>query len=313
MGAPGKNLYDSNMRRVAGQILSFDLFGESSHLPDVMHCETIAARSVLHDWEIAPHRHTRLHQVLLVERGGGTAHLEGVALRLRPRALLNLPTGCVHGFRFLPGTDGFVVTLPDELVDQALAGAEGARRVLRSARMTRADAPTRQVVRRIWREFGSRAPARALVLRGLCATLLGLTARALADRAEGAAEAGEPALFARFEALLEAHFTEHWKVSDYARALGVTPTHLSRVARAASGAGAAAVITARLMREARRHLAYTSMNVATVAEALGFSDPAYFTRVFTRAVGVSPRAFRARLAARPLSRVGAAPGPDAGR
>jgi len=29
-------------------IRSYSLFGESSHLPDVMHCETIAQRSVLH-------------------------------------------------------------------------------------------------------------------------------------------------------------------------------------------------------------------------------------------------------------------------
>ena len=40
----------------------------------------------------------------------------------------------------------------------------------------------------------------------------------------------------RFEALLEAHYLQHWKVADYARALAVTPTHLSRVARAATGA-----------------------------------------------------------------------------
>jgi AraC family transcriptional activator of pobA len=53
------------------------------------------------------------------------------------------------------------------------------------------------------------------------------------------------------------------------------------------------------MREARRNLAYTSMSVATVAYALGFGDPAYFTRAFTRTVGVSPRTFRAQLAERP--------------
>ena len=35
--------------------------------------------------------------------------------------------------------------------------------------------------------------------------------------------------------------------------------------------------------------------VSTVAYALGFSDPAYFSRVFSRATGLSPRAFRARL------------------
>jgi AraC family transcriptional activator of pobA len=49
------------------------------------------------------------------------------------------------------------------------------------------------------------------------------------------------------------------------------------------------------MREARRYLAYTHLTITTIADALGYGDPAYFTRVFTRDAGVSPREFRARL------------------
>ena len=51
------------------------------------------------------------------------------------------------------------------------------------------------------------------------------------------------------------------------------------------------------MREARRNLAYTHLGVATIAYTLGYADPAYFTRAFTRDVGLSPRAFRAQVAA----------------
>jgi AraC family transcriptional activator of pobA len=57
------------------------------------------------------------------------------------------------------------------------------------------------------------------------------------------------------------------------------------------------LIDARVMREARRNLAYTNLSVSTIAYTLGFTDPAYFSRVFTRALGLSPRAFRARAAA----------------
>ena len=77
MAETGKNLYISNMHKQQPSIQSYSLFGESTHLPDVLHCETIADRSVLHDWELAPHRHARLHQVLLVEKGGGSVTLDG--------------------------------------------------------------------------------------------------------------------------------------------------------------------------------------------------------------------------------------------
>ena len=36
-------------------------------------------------------------------------------------------------------------------------------------------------------------------------------------------------------------------------------------------------------------------NLSTIAYALGFEDPAYFSRVYAAATGVSPRAFRAQL------------------
>ena len=38
------------------EIKNFNLFGESTELPDVVHCETIEARSLMHDWEFKAHR-----------------------------------------------------------------------------------------------------------------------------------------------------------------------------------------------------------------------------------------------------------------
>ncbi|SFI09559.1 AraC family transcriptional regulator, transcriptional activator of pobA [Bradyrhizobium sp. Gha] len=102
-------LYYSNMRTAvpAPAIRVYNLFGEAGDLPDVVHCETIAARSVLHDWTLAVHRHARLHQVLMIERGGGEATLDGRVVPLKPMQIVNVPVGHVHGFRFVPGTEGW--------------------------------------------------------------------------------------------------------------------------------------------------------------------------------------------------------------
>jgi len=278
-------------------LLAAGLFGESTQLPDVMHCETIAARSSLHDWELAPHRHARLHQVMLVHSGSGTAHMEGRQIPFGACTLMNVPPGAVHAFRFEPDTQGFVVTLADEILDLILAGAGDVRHMLGQPTVCAAPQDALDVSERIWREFNGLAGARALVLRGLCATLLGLTARQLALVGPGPTEHDKAQVLQRFEALVEEHFLEHWGVADYARTLAISPTHLSRVVRAATGAPASQLIDARVIREARRRLAYTNLRVATIAYALGFADPAHFSRVFTRATGVSPRAFRHQLVA----------------
>ncbi len=236
---------------------AYNLFGESADLPDVVHCETIAARSVLHEWEFAPHRHPRLHQILLIERGGGQASLEGRTQALRPMRVVNVPVGDVHGFRFKPGTQGWVLTVAAEMLDEALTPSEGLRRVLAHSTVLRGTPEMRAAMQQIFSEFAGRHFARAHMLRAL-----------------------------------EQHFLQHWTVSDYAAALSITPTHLSRVTRAATGHAASHVILERVIREARRNLVYTNLPVSTIAYSLGFSDPAYFSRLFSGATGRSPRSFR---------------------
>jgi AraC family transcriptional activator of pobA len=281
----------------AASIRSYGLFGESANLPDPLHIETIAARSSLHDWELAPHRHARLHQLLLLRAGSGTLHLEGGALPLAAMSLVNVPPGAVHAFAFERGTQGWVATLADDLIEQLLGAAADERRGLAEAGVLAADAGTAALMAQMAAEFDGRAPSRALVLRGLSAVLLGQAARAAARAAPAQRDSPGSALLRRFEALVDTKLLQHRSVADCARALAVTPTHLSRVLRAATGQPASRLIEARLMREARRQLAYTSLQVSSIAYTLGFADPAHFSRVFSRVEGLSPRAFRERLVA----------------
>lgn len=276
----------------------YGLFGETANLADPMHIETIAARSALHDWELAPHRHARLHQLLLLKSGGGKLHLEGSARPLAAMSLVNVPPGAVHAFAFQRGTQGWVATLADDLIEQLLSPGGDERRALAQAGLHAADDAMAALMAQIAAEFEDSAPSRALVLRGQCAVLLGLAARAAARAAPQERDSPGSALMRRFEAQVDAHLLEHWPVERHARELAVTPTHLSRVLRAATGQPASRLIEARLMREARRQLAYTSLPVATIGYTLGFADPAYFSRVFSRVEGLSPRAFRERLVSR---------------
>jgi AraC family transcriptional activator of pobA len=290
-------LYKSNMPQASASlatIRTYNLFGEAGDLPDVVHCETIAARSQLHGWRFTPHRHTRLHQLLLVEKGTGEATLDGRAHPLKAMRVVNVPTGHVHGYSFTPGMQGFVLTIATEMLDEALTPAEGLRRALAESSVISATAQMRGLMSQIHAEYTGRHFGRAHLLRALTSALLGLVARELADQT-AAKTAGSTDLFRRFEALLEQHFLEHWSVADYAATLSVSPTHLSRLTKAATGHAASELIQERLIREARRNLVYTNLPVSTIAYALGFNDPAYFSRLFAGATGLSPRRFREKV------------------
>jgi AraC family transcriptional activator of pobA len=80
--------------------------------------------------------------------------------------------------------------------------------------------------------------------------------------------------------------------SRYAATLGISAPHLNSICKRYGGRSALQIIHDRLMLAARRGLAYTDVSVACIARNLGFADPAYFTRFFRRAEGVTPSAFR---------------------
>lgn len=289
-------MYKSNMAvRHASPVETFALFGEHGELPDIVHCETIETRSQLNNWEFRPHRHARLHQVLMVQTGGGEALLETGTVALHAGSLVNLPSGAVHGFRFRSGTSGWVVTMAAELLDQMILPEDGLRARLSRAAVLQGAEATAETVQRIFAEHSTAGFARAHMLRALSALLLGEVARGLRELDESHVAQGDSDLRARFEAMLEENFARHLKVEDYARALFVSPTHLSRVLRDTTGRSTSQIIKARVMREARRNLFFTNLGIAEIAYLLGYNDPAYFSRDFARAFGMSPRAFRDRM------------------
>ncbi|MDD9976255.1 MAG: AraC family transcriptional regulator [Boseongicola sp.] len=95
-----------------------------------------------------------------------------------------------------------------------------------------------------------------------------------------------------YTALIEQDFTDTVGVQHFAKKLGVTPTHLSRACREASGKAALEILSERRHFEACRLLKDTKLPVSTVARRTGFASSAYFTRAFRARAGQSPTQFR---------------------
>ncbi|WP_284328214.1 helix-turn-helix transcriptional regulator [Demequina litorisediminis] len=82
-------------------------------------------------------------------------------------------------------------------------------------------------------------------------------------------------------------------VGDLAALVGVSASHLGALFRQATGGGVLAYQTSLRMGRARGLLDGTELTVAEVAAAVGYDDPLYFSRRFSRVHGLSPRAYRA--------------------
>jgi AraC-like DNA-binding protein len=103
--------------------------------------------------------------------------------------------------------------------------------------------------------------------------------------------AGEPLLAQVFE-VIDRRLAEPLSLRDVAAEVGVTPGHLTTVVRRRTGRTVGDWIVERRMAAARGLLAETDLPVAEVARRVGLPDPGYFSRLFSRTHGRSPRDWR---------------------
>ena len=81
-------------------------------------------------------------------------------------------------------------------------------------------------------------------------------------------------------------------VSEYAQELGITPVHLNRICQAVAGKSASQLAEEHIMAEAQKYLTHTDYTITEISYMLDFNDPAYFSRVFKKQMGMSPKDFR---------------------
>ncbi|WP_431263641.1 helix-turn-helix domain-containing protein [Roseateles chitinivorans] len=292
--------------RRQGSTPVYALYGEDgrSQALDGLHLESIADRSRLHNWEIQPHRHGALVQLLLIERGRVTVRMDDEERVLRAPALVWVPALAVHGFRFAPETEGLVVTLDQgrlrDLLDhlpELLESLSEPRLVAldRGATVTRALFAVGHGLREDYAGAGAwRAPAldHAVALLATQAARFGAPDGASQGNAHAPGDGRALQHLTRYREQVERHFRRQPAVAALAEPLGITPTQLNRLCRRHLQCSALAVLHQRVLLEAKRELGYTNLMVRQIADGLGFADPAYFTRFFLRHTGKSPSAWR---------------------
>jgi AraC-like DNA-binding protein len=93
----------------------------------------------------------------------------------------------------------------------------------------------------------------------------------------------------------EGNYRKGIGLREVAEALGYSPSYVSRLVTRHLGKSLSEQIQGRRMEEAKQLLEDPEKPVSVVAEELGYSDPAHFSRAFNRATGLSPKEYRRKL------------------
>jgi AraC family transcriptional activator of pobA len=284
MDRPRIDLHYPNM----SSIPVYALYGEQVATQDWLHWETIQARSRLHGYKISPHRHEQFFQCLHLMGGAARVTLDEDVFELTREAVVVVPALTVHAYAFSDNVDGIVVTMMERDL-MALGVDLSGPMVVEGAVFEVGDA-----LERLIGEADRPGTGHDAAMRAHLTLLMVALQRAEQERqVQGGGTADRALIHAKaFRAFVDQRFRTSRRVGDYADLLGISQTHLNRVCRTMLGASALEVIERRVGLEARRMLLFSSLSIKEIGAELGYEDPAYFSRVLSRVLGMSPIAFR---------------------
>jgi AraC-like DNA-binding protein len=246
------------------------------------------------DFEYPKHQHTN-YEAILVERGPYRCELNGDELTLAAGQVLLIKPGDWHQdhlrdgqrhyvlhFRLFdsdPGTPAPPVFRPDARAAEQISRGDHAR-----------DALFLRELRREAEEGHAHAGA---VQDGLLDALFWRIVRDLEPEALSPEFRRLPAEETQREQLVRVllrHLQDNPLMADLAHELKMSPRQLSKRCRALYGVSPARLLLRLKLERAEALLRYRGLQVKEVSDALGFTNPFHFSRVFRRHRGVPPSA-----------------------
>lgn len=132
-----------------------------------------------------------------------------------------------------------------------------------------------------------------LLLKDICNTLVALITSAFLNQNKSPGKPTRVELITKsFNKLLEKYYFTIRRPTDYAKRLNISTHYLNESIKSTTGLSVSQHIQDRIILEAKRLLYHTDKSVKEIAFELGYDDYPYFSRLFSKVVGMSALTFR---------------------
>lgn len=243
-----------------------------------------------------PHRHN-YYEILVFNKGGGKHEIDFDAYKIKSLSIHFVSANQVHVVRRLPGSDGFNFILSSEFTDADFPLSELAfykPENLPVLNMAKKDfEEVSSLLDEVKRTYTADSKGRRNELKYLVQAIL-LKLQYLYLQQDNVKQPGpvKNKLAVALQALIEQHYTTHWRAGDYAREMNMSSIQLNAICKQHFGKSTEAVIQERLMLEIKRALVYGDKSIKEICYDLNFDDPTYFIRFFKKHTGTTPLEYR---------------------
>lgn len=239
-------------------------------------------------WRTEAMRSHSTGRLIHVTKGQGRITIAGLTGGYGPNNLIYIPPHTMYGIEVGPTVFAQIMALPDDVEDWPATPFH-----LRLLDVV-VQKELQSLVEAIERELQPAGNVRAALCHlGLLNVFV---ERQLAkggnEGSDARRQSASARLVARYTDMIARDFRNNTSVADYAQALHVTPTHLTRCCKQTCDRSALGLLNDRIYYEACVLLRETDTTVQDIAQSLGFQSAPYFTRSFQSRAGLTPSEFR---------------------
>ena len=252
------------------------------------------------DWGLTiPHR-LDYYEICLIKKARGTVYLDYKPFELSPQTILFTPPGPVRKWQVEDDFHVEVLIFPSDFIDAFFSDSlflyklqyfhqPGNQRLALGVDDFRG---LEDAFDEMYTEIGALQKDSVHLLRAMLYRMLIRLNRLYGRVYQLDGDTGAASLSQQLRLLVDRHFRQIHRVDAYADMLSLTPGHLNEKVRKQTGSSVSELIRNRILAETKRLLLHSGLNIAEIADHLGFLDPSYFVRYFKKYEGCTPLRYR---------------------
>lgn len=249
------------------------------------------------------HAHPNLIQIFYIERGKTILHANKSQHEVEGPVVIFVPRNHAHGFEHLESVKGWIFSVSDLTLAHRFQLDAPILQLIDDLHITplaTEHTPSERLkttMQNCINEYQGSTLGRALMLQTLVYQVIVLICRLQEPQTISSSRSQTKAekIFRQFRQAVKQSYNYRKSVESFADELGISVNYLHKVCKERTNRPPKELIIDFFINESKHLLQDINKPVSQISYELNFEDPAYFTRIFKKKTGMTPKAFREML------------------